>query len=608
MKKWAVIIVFLLTAALLLCACGTTEEPASGSGTPSAGESGPGAGETAGTGTGNGWFDPGETELSGETAQTGDPAATGDSSGEASPPGQGTVRPGGSQTGRVTAGDGGTGVSNSPSRQTGGPAGGEDSQSGGTSAASQAAGSTTRRVSRTTKTPPREDAQSLLPATGSSAASLNVTRIRYCLMNYGFCYLAPGEVFELSEPLQLSMNDAVLGCADKNDPAELRLVSKAWQLIDVTGRNITIQDLIINYNRQYGTGTSLDKAVVQLYGPSTVIDNCRIMGGSAPESKGSNQITGVYFLYEGTGACVVKNSVIRNCFYGVLFRDVLTKSMGHTLENCTVTYNRCDGVTFAGYGTVKDCTITYNGYDCLNPVGGTSYPIPGAGVYTEGNQKGFTLDGCEIAYNNGFNLDVNRAANCTITNNNIHDPGWVSFPEALDYKTVKYRNGISACLTGLRSSTVTGNTITNSLGANRLDQSYAHLYTGGDVNGYFRVSGSAADFSDLPAGGASVVACALVNYPGEYQNYGNTISGNTFTARTSDGTTGVGLFVGRNVGYSNSSTWYGGYGNRISDNTMSQSETGSVRCGRNTWSSNSDDSLHTGDSQHNRGSSYYFYR
>ena len=202
--------------------------------------------------------------------------------------------------------------------------------------------------------------------------------------------------------------------------------------------------------------------------------------------------------------------------------------MGHTLEGCTVTYNRCDGITFIGYGTAKNCTITYNGYDCLNPVGGTAYPIPGAGVYTQDNDKGFTLDNCEIAYNNGFNLDINRAANCTITNNRIHDPGWTSFLEAADYKTVSYRNGISACLTGLRNSTVTGNTITNNVAANRLDGSYAHVYTGGDVNSYFRVNRSAAAFSDLPAGGASVIACALVNYPGEYKNYGNTISGNTF--------------------------------------------------------------------------------
>ena len=603
----------ILAAVLLLCSCGGSDPPLSNaSSSPTGGNnsekgSETGAYDESGTGISD------TTDIGGITDYIVDPTASGGSAGSSasaghngspSKGGSASQSAGASTSGRLSGGSDGSGVSSAPIRSS-------TSGGGGDSTSSQSAGSaTTRRPNRTTKTPSREDAQSLLPATGSTAASLNAVRIRYCLVNYGFCYLAPGELFELSETLELGMNNATLGSADTKRPAELRLIGRAWRLIRVTGRNITLKNLTLNYNSQYGTGTSVDKAVVQLYGPSTVVDGCKILGGNAPERKGNNQITGVYFLYDGgSGACTVKNSTIRNCFYGVLFRDTLTRDMGHTLEGCTVTYNRCDGITFIGYGTAKNCTITYNGYDCLNPVGGTSYPIPGAGVYTQNNAKGFTLDGCEIAYNNGFNLDINRAANCTITNNRIHDPGWTSFPEAADYKTVSYRNGISACLTGLRNSAVTGNTITNNVAANRLDGSYAHIYTGGDVNGYFRVSRSAAAFSDLPAGGASVVACALVNYPGAYENYGNTISGNTFVAKTADGaTTGVGLVVGRNVGYSAANTWFQNFGNRLTDNVVSGSETGTVRCGRNTWSGNSDDSTHTGDAQHNRGSAYYFYK
>ena len=426
---------------------------------------------------------------------------------------------------------------------------------------------TTRRVSRTTKKPPREDALNLLPATGSSAASLNVERIRYCLINYGFCYLAGGERFDLGSPLDLGMDNAILGCADEKDPAELRLTTKAWHLLLVTGTNVTVQDLTINYNGQYGSGAALDKAVVQLYGQSTVIDNCTIQGNVNPERNNDNTIVGLYFLSEKAKGSTVKNSTIKNCFYGVIFRDVLTKSQNNQLLNCTVTYNRCDGVTFAGYGVVRDCTITYNGYDCRNPYGDSEYPIPGAGVYTENTNKGFVVDGCEIAYNNGFNLDINVAENLEITNNNIHDPGWRQFPKAADYKTVNYGNGISACLTGMRNSVFTGNTITNNVAANRLDQSYAHLYTGGDVNDYFQKSGSSTPFSGLTPGGASVVACALVNYPGRDQNYGNTISNNTFTAKTSDSaTTGIGLVVNYKAHSKNT----------FSKNTDSGSEIGTV--------------------------------
>ncbi len=421
--------------------------------------------------------------------------------------------------------------------------------------------------SHLTPTPSAKEALHLLPATGSAAASLNVERIRYCLTSYGYCYLAGGEVFDLSAPLNLGTDGTTLGCAAPADRAELRLAAAAWRVMRVSGTDITVKNLILNYNSQYGTGTSLDKAVLQLYGAATVIDNCVIQGGDAPERKTENKITGVYFLSEAEQGSTVKNSTIKNCFYGVIFRDVLTASQNNQLLNSTVTYNRCDGVTFAGYGVVRDCVITYNGFDCLNPVGGTDYPIPGAGVYTQGTTKGFVLDGCEIAYNNGFNLDINRASNMVITNNYIHSPGWRAFPLAEDYTTVNYGNGISACLTGMRNSTFTGNTVTNNMAANRLDQTYAHLYTGGDVNGYFRATGSSVNFSGLTPGGASVVACALVNYPGENQNYGNTVTGNTFTANTSDSaTTGIGLVVNQNART----------GNTISGNTDSGSEIGTV--------------------------------
>lgn len=500
----------------------------------------------------------GEEESAQSTAPA-DPTASAPATGEtdALPAPSGTENAGSSTAGSHTTGSAGGSQPPAVSNGTTGSGTANTTPGGNTAASNITTGQTTqsttvvntttsssRRVSRTTKKPPKEDAMNLLPATGSSAASLNVERIRYCLINYGFCYLAAGERFDLATPLDLGMDNATLGCTDAKDPAQLRLTAKAWHLLLVTGSNITVKDLVINYNSQYSSGESLDKAVVQLYGQNTIIDNCVIQGNTTPERNSANTIVGLYFLSEKAKGSTVKNSTIQNCFYGVIFRDVLTKAQNNQLLNCTVTYNRCDGVTFAGYGVVRDCTITHNGYDCRNPYGDSAYPIPGAGVYTQDTNKGFVLDGCEIAYNNGFNLDINVAENLEITDNHIHSPGWRQFPKAADYKTVNYGNGISACLTGMRNSIFTGNTVTNTVTANRLDQSYAHLYTGGDVNDYFQKSGSSTPFSGLTPGGASVVACALVNYPGRDQNYGNTISNNTFTAKTSDSaTTGIGLVV-----------------------------------------------------------------
>lgn len=62
----------------------------------------------------------------------------------------------------------------------------------------------------------------------------------------------------------------------------------------------------------------------------------------------------------------------------------------------------------------------------------------------------------------------------------------------------------------------------------------------------------------------------------------------------------------RNTGYAgSSSSWSASFTNIISNTITTKCDIGSVRCGKNSYSGNSDDGSHTGDSYKNDNKYFY---
>ena len=543
-----------------------------------------------------------ESEDNGESGSSSDAPADGTTA--AVTPGS----TGGAVSGSNTAGNGGSVPAAGTTGRGGSTAGGKGTQT---------TKSTTRTTAGTKETiPPRPDvdtdhlsltpdedeADYLCASTSKNAAAENYRRINYCLQMYNRVYLEPGATFLIEKSISVIGDMELTSSSAKR--ATLKLTRRSNEVVKVEGKNNRISNLILNYNNMYYSASNPCQAVMTLSGQNNIVSRCDMLGGDKPQrkvaaaDKGLSRMTGVFFLGASSTGNVVQDCVLRNCYYGAIFQDVMTKEKNtNTLLRCDILYNRADGITFPGYGIVKDSKIHHNGYDCLN---GTP-PIPGAGIYCEQAYKGALIEGNRIYANNGFNLDLNGGSGFVIKNNHIYDPGWRDYPEAEDYRHVTYSNGISVVLSNMSGCTVSGNTIENNLDISRSADMYA-----GDPNGYYHADG-AKDFSDLPGGGDTVVAFVLANYHGYFKSYGNVIKDNTIKADPpSAKLTGIGLVVCRNSGYKdNAKTWSEQTANLIKNNDLSKCDVGSVRLGKNRYSGNTDDSKHTGDPLKNDGK-YFF--
>lgn len=457
-------------------------------------------------------------------------------------------------------------------------------------------------------TPDEEEAEYLCASTSANAANENYRRINYCLQMYNRVYLEPGATFMIEKSISL-IGDMELTSDPDNRPT-VKLSRRCNEVIAVSGKKNQVSNIVFNYNNMYYSASNPCQAVMTLSGQNNTVSNCDMLGGDKPQRKlssadnGLSKMTGVFFLGANTTGNTVQDCVLRNCYYGSIFQDVMTKAGNtNTLLRCDILYNRADGITFPGYGIVKDSKIHHNGYDCLN--GNPNYmngaPIPGAGIYCESAYNGALIEGNEIYANNGFNIDLNGGANFVLKNNHIYDPGWREYPEAESYTYVTWSNGISVVMTDMSNSTVTGNTIENNLDISRSADMYA-----GDPNNYYHADG-AKDFADLPGGGDTVVAFVLANYHGHFLTYGNVIENNTIKANPpSSKLTGIGFVATRNTGYKNNqSTWSEATANVIKNNDLSKCDVGSVRMGKNTYSGNTDDASHKGDPLKNDGGYLY---
>jgi hypothetical protein len=193
-------------------------------------------------------------------------------------------------------------------------------------------------------------------------------------------------------------------------------------------------------------------------------------------------------------------------------------------------------------------------------------------------------------------VDLDTVWGFQITNNILRDPGYTWGGYA------PYCSGSALMMYNSAFNTVTGNIITsNDRYNNRLDVTYGPR----DV---YRRSAAYAEFSDLYAGGDTIIAFQLLQSPSaQGSSVMNVIDDNELRAACSSGCVGVGYFVSRGTGLDGAEQATLSTVNYFSRNDPYGSNIGSERCGTNwyAWDDtcdgtfpygqcNGDDHQHTG--------------
>ncbi|MFD0711684.1 right-handed parallel beta-helix repeat-containing protein [Paenibacillus sp. GCM10027626] len=449
-------------------------------------------------------------------------------------------------------------------------------------------------------------AQSISPATGPTAAVDNYERIQYSLDQYGVARLEDGE-FPLSQGLVLGDED-LLTSNHASFPV-LKLVNPAEYLIKLAGDKAVVSFLTLNYNHQYITGTYPCKSVVQVWGSGNHLNNNHILGGDQPQTanplseRAFKTVTGIYVMEASARGNVFDNNKVSNSTYGVIFvAGIANTGDASVIQNSEILYNKCDGVTLAGYGEVVGNSIHHNGFDCMNGfLGSPAVPIPGAGIYSIANANGALIQDNTIFDNNGNGIDIFQAQHFVIDGNYSYNPGNRSFPDASsEYHSASYGSGFAIAIADTAYSTVIDNVAENNRSTNQVGSAY---YSDAITNRFFAAGGAAA-YSDLPSGANQVIAFVLAETNGTADHtVGNVIRNNDFRAGPSGGgAVGLGYFVSRGTGFgqvgSTSDTYWGGdSANIFTLNDPFGSHIGSKRCGGNWYAAdlaepNADDSQH----------------
>lgn len=449
-------------------------------------------------------------------------------------------------------------------------------------------------------------AQQIAPATGPTAAQDNYERIQYSLDQYGVARLEDG-TFPLSQGLVLGDGDVLT--ANHTTWPELKLAAPAEFVVKLAGDGATVSLLTLNYNNQYIVGAYPCKAVVQIWGDSNNLNNNHIKGGDAPQApnpvsqKAAKTVTGIYIVDASARGNVTEHNQIYNSTYGVIFVSGLAAAGGaNVVRQSEVYYNKCDGVTLAGYGQVLDSTLHHNGFDCMNGGGATpTVPIPGAGVYSIDNANGALIRGNTLYDNCGNGIDIVQARDFVIENNYSYDPGARAFPAAdTAYHSIAYGSGFAMIVADTSHSTIEGNTALNNRATNKVGDA---AYTDPATNGFFAAAGASA-YSDLPSGGNQVIAFVLAETRGTtYHTIANTVRNNVFRASPAgSGAVGLGYFASRGTGFgqlgsASDSYWGADSTNYFTLNDPYGSAIGSKRCGGN-WYAADGAAPNTDDAQH----------
>eukprot|EP00042_Codosiga_hollandica_P045891 m.473309 g.473309 ORF g.473309 m.473309 type:complete len:579 (-) comp57120_c0_seq8:53-1789(-) len=280
--------------------------------------------------------------------------------------------------------------------------------------------------------------------------------------------------------------------------------------------------------------------------------------------------TGIYFIDERATNNTFLRVNVSAMQYGVIFVQGLLPGSANVVLDSFLFENHCDSVTFAGYGELVGTTIQNNGWDCKNG----NPPIPGGGPYCLGNTVGARVIGNTVSNNCGMVFDIDSCGNFEVSGNHFSQPG-NTWNGAYPY----CQGSLAVNLIDSHDFTFENNFVANTISSNAVGLSHW-----GDSNGVFEDSG-AAPFSDLPAGGNTVLAFSVVTRPSTQSTTSNSIVNNTFIADCStSGCVGVGYFAGRGTG------WVGAGGSwapsMYTGNSPFGSQIGSVRCGGNWYAGN----------------------
>ncbi len=408
--------------------------------------------------------------------------------------------------------------------------------------------------------------------TPQATPAANHAMIQGCLASAGHADLAAG-VFDVDALLDVPAGATLSG---SGRVATLRANMPGTNGLLYLRDGATVRGLVLDANRALSDENG---AVVHGMGSGVTVSDCWI--GNVNGHLRGLTLAGVYFMSDSATGSVVENSEIAELFYGVIFRAGLDATEVNTVRSSIIRDTACDGVTFAGYGELVGSTLYHHGYDCENG------PIPGASVYGLDNTVGARIDSNLMYDDCGNVIDLDNVQHFEITHNEIRDPGftWGGYAPHC---------GGMAALMMIDSSynTIRGNVIaSNDRANNRVD-------VFGDHQNTYRRNTRAAAYSDLGAGGASVIAFSLLQRPtAPGATLGNVIEDNQPRAACSTGCTGVGYFSSRGPGRDSSGGWSELTTNYYARNNPGGSDIGSTRCGANwyAWNDTCDGTFPSGD-------------
>jgi hypothetical protein len=397
------------------------------------------------------------------------------------------------------------------------------------------------------------------------SAAVNYSNINGCLAAPAHTAKLASGTFGVTGGFNLvSSGYTITKSAGASSVPLIRLDASSQYLIQL-GDSATVSN--VNLQANGNLANTCCSAVVLVVGSNTLASGLTIDARTTPYSTLPKDV-GVYFLCQFCSGNVATNNVIRNGNYGVIVNTESGQN-GAVVSNSQITGIGCDSVTFRDgnkSGKIVGNTIWGNGAKCAN--GG----IPGGGVYSLNNTGGFLVQNNIIHNNCGAGIDLDNVSGVQIIGNWSTSPG----DPALG---TNCKGGISVAIADMRNSSITGSNVFKNEGrsTNRMG-----LATFGDPNGFYRNTSSPA-WSDLPFGGNTAVAFALVTRKGSMLTQGNTIDGNQFIANCSSPCVGAGFFTSRGTGYAPGGAWSGATTNYFTNNTVVGSNFGSRRGGGNWY-------------------------
>jgi parallel beta-helix repeat protein len=422
--------------------------------------------------------------------------------------------------------------------------------------------------------------QALTPSTN---ATTNYTAIMDCLNQHGEAQLGAG-TYPVKDGIALPAGSKLTGAGSSMPTIRLASGSTTNYLVS-TADSARVGFLKLDAAGQLGG--KLHSAVVSISGDNTQVDNNEIFNQQVPAP--GDHSAGVYVIGDKVQGNVVDTNKIYRTFYGVIFRNGLTKSHVNTVKNNTIFDIKCDGVTFAGYGEMLSNTVYRVGPDCENG------PIPGGAVYSLDQAHGGLIEGNTIYDTCGHGIDLDGVSNFEIRNNTVSDPGY-QWSGAHTY----CQGASGMFIIDIAQTVIENNNVTNHRATNRVELA-------GDPNNVFSLAADKS-FSDLPHQGKQVIAFVLARRrSGSQTTVANTIKGNTFISSCSPVSTcaGMGYFSSRDTGYDAAGSWSASTTNYYTKNNPFGSQVGSKRCGGNWYAANdtcgdpATGDCNTDDYQHN---------